>query len=88
MMSLPELVQRLSACAQNFVGGRLHHFFDKWKQITSDPEILALTAEAKLEFNGDTTVLPQIQTITLKMNATESAVIDEQIDSKMGDFCS
>ena len=27
MMSLPELVQRLSACVQNFVGGRLRPFF-------------------------------------------------------------
>ena len=55
-------------------------FFDKWKQIISDLEIVELIAGAKLECNGDVGVLLQIQTLTPKMNATESAVINKEID--------
>lgn len=39
-----------------------------------------MIAGAKLEFNGYVAVLPQIQTLTPKMNATESAVINKEID--------
>ena len=53
---------------------------DEWTQITFDLEIPKLIAGAKLEFNGDIVVLPQIQTLTPKMNATESAVTDEETD--------
>ena len=39
-----------------------------------------MIAGAKLKFNGDIMVLPKIQTLTSKMNASESAVTEENID--------
>ena len=62
-----------------FRGGRLAHFLDRWKTITSDPEILGIVKGLELEFDCPLGRLPKSPPSQPKLSDTEIKVYDAEI---------
>ena len=62
-----------------FRGGRLAHFLDRWKTITSDPEILGIVKGLELEFDCPLGRLPKSPPSQPRLSDTEIKVYDAEI---------
>ena len=62
-----------------FEGGRIKHFLDQWKQITTDNEILKIVNGIELKFKGDMPVQRKISK-QCKFSEEEKRAIDAEVN--------
>ena len=79
LISLPSLLAELRTEVEFFQGGRLKQFFDVWKSLTLDPEILDMITGLSLELDCPTEVLPHSYPSQPQLNETEVKVTDAEI---------
>ena len=63
-----------------FQGGRLAQYYDKWEQLTTDPEILEIVQGVTLQFDCEEGQVEQVHTVQPTLSAKERKVIDKEID--------
>ena len=60
--------------------GRIRHFVDNWKEITSDPVILGIVKGANIEFSKEYGVPVQISKPITKLHGSEAKFVNTEID--------
>ena len=63
-----------------FQGGRLAQYYDKWEQLTTDPEILEIVQGVTLQFDCEERQVEQVHTVQPTLSAKETKVIDIEIN--------
>ena len=67
----PSIISDIQTEVSCFQGGRIKHFSDSWKSLTSGPDILQTANGLKLEFNGLALEEPSPSSEQIKLNSTE-----------------
>ena len=62
------------------LAGRIRHFVDNWKEITSDPVILGIVKGAKIEFSKEYGVPVQNSKPVAKLHGSEAEFVNTEID--------
>ena len=75
----PSIISDIQTDVFCFQSGRIKHFSDSRKSLTSDPDILQTVNRLKLEFNGLVPGQPSPSSEQTKLNSTEREVIGLEI---------
>ena len=75
----PSIISDIQTEVSCFQGGRIKHFSDIRKSLTSDPDILQTVNGLKLEFNDLVPEQPSPSSEHTKLNSTEREVIGLEI---------
>ena len=70
----------MSVHSEVFSAGRLKYFSDKWREITTDENILEIVENCKIEFKDDSTPKQNVL-YEPKFNTLESDIIDKEIET-------
>ena len=69
----------------NFVGGKIQHFYENWSRLTSDKWILNVICGYNIEFEN--TPIQNKKPKELVFNSHETNMVQREIDHTLSDKC-